>query len=144
MDRVAGLCQGKGVQISLGLLACILPSIQSPSNLQVLILGVWCHRMMSYWHFQQLENPFKQSANFWWTSHMSIHLSFFNWGTWSWNLKVIWKQHCVIEVILYRIVLLAFIGKVKQHRTAIKFQDCIHPCLIMYYCNRKFTERLDF
>lgn len=29
------------------------------------------------------------------------------------SLKVIWKQLCVIEVILYKIVLLAFSGKEK-------------------------------
>lgn len=52
-------------------------------------------------------------------------------GIWSWSLKVIWKQLCVIEVILYRIVLLAFTGKVKQYRTIIKFQGCSHLCFTM-------------
>lgn len=60
-------------------------------------------------------------------------------------LKVIWKQLCVTEAIMHRIIiLLAFTEKVKQHRSAIKFQGCSHPCLIVEYCNREFIERLDF
>lgn len=60
-------------------------------------------------------------------------------------LKVIWKQLCITEAITHRIImLLAFTEKVKQHRRAIKFQGCSHPCLLVQYCSREFIERLDF